>query len=223
MTQFNEFSPPFLDVDSKAAAIVATDMNCPSGPLFPKSLCEHALANTVLPAEPPHLILGGVHKSMHDLEIESYAVRDDMRGKWQTYMQTEQTYARYVSDPDYAAVPAFPILASKVVLLLNYETTWKQFKCGSNGETKQRTSVGKHVIKSAISTLKNHRKLNQHLYTNIPGSQIRLPDDIQIQEIEQATAHNEPDHHRKSQTLKVTGFHKTLILMKILRQSPMSV
>ncbi|KAF8492100.1 hypothetical protein JB92DRAFT_2835485 [Gautieria morchelliformis] len=159
----------------------------------------------VLPAEPPHLILGGVHKSMCDLEIESYAVQDDMRGKQQTDTQTEQTYARYVhayekwwendqwlhmqQDPDYAAIPA-----------LHFQS-WQ----GSNGKTKEGTNVGKQVIKSVISTLENHRKLNQHLYTNIPGSQIRLRDEIRIREIEQATTHNEPDRHRKSQTLKAAG------------------
>ena len=70
---------------------------------------------------------------------------------------------------------------------------------------KEGTNVGKEVIKSTISALENHRKMNQHLHVNMPGSQTKLRDDVRVREIEQAAMHHEPDRHKKSQTLKAAG------------------
>lgn len=78
-------------------------------------------------------------KSMNDIEMESYDIRDGVRTKRQADTQTQQTYSRYVAayqkwwetdqwlrvqrDPTYTAISPFPILASKVVLFLNFETS----------------------------------------------------------------------------------------------------
>lgn len=67
------------------------------------------------------------------------------------------------------------------------------------------TNVGKEVIKSTINALERHRKVNQHIYVNITGSQTKLRDDIRIQELERAAVHHEPDRVQKSQTLKAAG------------------
>lgn len=147
--------PLFLDFDSKARALEKiqqpSTMQTPSGPLFPESVNSSPLQTSSLarlthrdectaPHTPPiDPALFGVEKSIYDMEMESYKIRDEALTKRQSDTQTKKTYNRYVEayqkwwdldqfarhhqNPDYATIPAFPILPGKVVLFLKHETT----------------------------------------------------------------------------------------------------
>jgi hypothetical protein len=138
-------SPAFFDLESKTAALklinTSVTMQAPSDSLFPfpSPPPSHPLYSQSQTDETPSLGLNGMAKSMNDIEMESYDIRDGVRTKRQADTQTQQTYSRYVAayqkwwetdqwlrvqrDPTYTAISPFPILASKVVLFLNFETS----------------------------------------------------------------------------------------------------
>ncbi|KAF8525270.1 hypothetical protein BU17DRAFT_62960 [Hysterangium stoloniferum] len=192
--------------------------------IIPSLLPHGPMFRTTSPTASPAPItsdLGGFEKSLQDVEMQSFNVCDKIRNKRQADTQMEGTYKGYQNayekwwnqgqwmrkqeNPSYEPIPAFPIIASKVVLFLKYEMDRPQYERGGGGKIKPGTNVGKSVIKGAISALESYRKRHQHLYPHIVGSQVKLRDDIRIREIEQAAAHNEPNRHEKSQTLKASG------------------
>ncbi|KII91422.1 hypothetical protein PLICRDRAFT_173275 [Plicaturopsis crispa FD-325 SS-3] len=159
--------------------------------------------------------------SIERLEAQSQDLRIQLMEQEQGNKQTSDTYARHVIayetwwDADQAsavasglskiAIPAFPIIVSKVAMFLKYETTREKKKRGAVGESVAGSSVGKEHIKQIISALEHKRLHHQHLYRDIPDAQISLRGDVRIRVFESAAKKNEGERIRKSQALKAAG------------------
>ncbi|KIJ42159.1 hypothetical protein M422DRAFT_254852 [Sphaerobolus stellatus SS14] len=118
--------------------------------------------------------------SEKQMEIDTYQVKDRMKARCQEGNKTQSIYDRYVKaykkwwdrdqflrknqNPNHEVIPAFPILAYKVTLFLDHEMSHPQYKWGSSDEFKEGTTVGKGVIKLAVSALESHRRANKHQY-----------------------------------------------------------
>ncbi|KAJ7858249.1 hypothetical protein B0H14DRAFT_2224631, partial [Mycena olivaceomarginata] len=104
-------------------------------------------------------------------------------------------------NPRLVALPAMPIIAAKVVMFLQYETTREKKKRGSN-ETIAGSSVGKSQISQVISALESYRLNSQHLHKDCPDTQIPLQSDARIRQFESAAKHDEPKRAEKAQITK---------------------
>ncbi|KAJ7839747.1 hypothetical protein B0H13DRAFT_1562455, partial [Mycena leptocephala] len=65
--------------------------------------------------------------------------------------------AKVLQNNKLVALPAMPIIASKVAMFLQYETTREKKKRGGTNETIAGSSVGKSQISQVISALESHR------------------------------------------------------------------
>ncbi|KAH7904163.1 hypothetical protein BJ138DRAFT_964470, partial [Hygrophoropsis aurantiaca] len=137
--------------------------------------------------------------------------RDDKQTK-ASYERHVNSYQRWwdgnqsrlmAENPSRTTIPAFPIVAAKVVMFLDYETTRE--KKGSKKEVIAGSSVGKSQVAQVISALESHRRFNQHLSKLVPDSQIPLCQDIRIRAFESAAKHNEPKRIDSAQSLKAAG------------------
>ncbi|KAJ7787092.1 hypothetical protein B0H14DRAFT_2629763 [Mycena olivaceomarginata] len=102
--------------------------------------------------------------------------------------------AKVIRDPTLAALPALPIIAAKVAMFLQYEST--------RGEG---SSIGKSQISQVISALEDYCRNSQHLYKDCLEAQIPLRNDQRIRQFESAAAHDEPNRAEKAQVTKGGG------------------
>ncbi|KAJ7775217.1 hypothetical protein B0H14DRAFT_3588328 [Mycena olivaceomarginata] len=153
---------------------------------------------------------GRVNRSLQLLESQAHAVRLEIRAREQESKATPKTYGRHVNsyqswwdlseaakvirDPTLAALPALPIIAAKVAMFLQYEST--------QGEG---SSIGKSQISQVISALEDYRRNSQHLYKDCLEAQIPLRNDQCIRQFESAAAHDEPNRAEKAQVTKAAG------------------
>ncbi|KAJ6629729.1 hypothetical protein B0H10DRAFT_2208694 [Mycena sp. CBHHK59/15] len=159
-------------------------------------------------------------RSLAKLEAESQALRQAIAAEEQADKETKDTYARHVTNyqvwwdasqqekvrgnASLVAIPAFPIIASKVALFLQYETTRPQKRKRDDGSASTGT-VGVSHVKQVISALEHWRSNNQHLYPDVREAQIGLRFDCRIKTFETAAAHKEPQRIKMSHTLKAKG------------------
>ncbi|KAF8515912.1 hypothetical protein JB92DRAFT_3114490 [Gautieria morchelliformis] len=163
--------------------------------------------------------LTGLAKSMHEMDRQSYTIRDTIQATLTADTTTNANYARYTRDykfwwaqkeqrlcdlhPARVPIPAVPITPAKVVMFLNHELASR--KQGASGEFIPGTSVGRSVIQGAITALERERCRDAHLYRNVPEAAIPLRNDDRIRRVEASVKHREPERAAKSQTLKAAG------------------
>ncbi|KAJ7761274.1 hypothetical protein DFH07DRAFT_771599 [Mycena maculata] len=134
-------------------------------------------------------------------------IRSKKQAKEQADKATPKTYSRHYNcyetwwntfeaakilrNRQLVALPAMPIIAAKVVMFLQYETTREKKKRGST-ETIAGSSVGKSQVSQVISALEQFRHDSQHLYKDCPEAQIPLRHDQRIRQFESASKKDEP-------------------------------
>jgi hypothetical protein len=179
-----------------------------------------------------------MERSMAAMEAHSQAIRQQVAADEQADKETANTYARQVSnyqvwwdlyqagrlrdDPSLASIPAFPVIAAKVAIYLEHETTRPHvraaliflFILGSDILIQKRkradgsdstATLGVSHVKQVVSALEHWRFNNQHLYRDVPEAQIGLRLDPRIKTFESAAAHKEPQRVKMAHTLKATG------------------
>ncbi|KAF8576231.1 hypothetical protein K439DRAFT_1397563, partial [Ramaria rubella] len=233
--------PLFSDLDSKASVLYSMDSNSTilASSLFPATPSCHTPAQnldenttTVSTTHPvyadssvsimsPGDAIAGIEKSLHEMNMLSYRVRDQIQATLVSDTTTDANYARYVRDyefwwakneahlckdnPARTPIPPFPITAGKVILFLDYELKRPKRKRGNNDESMEGTTVGSSVIRGAVSALERMRCRDAHLYPKDPEARIPLRSDDRIKRAEAAVKHHEPERVAKAQILKAVG------------------
>ncbi|KAJ7745543.1 hypothetical protein DFH07DRAFT_977314 [Mycena maculata] len=180
------------------------------------SVASASTASDTTPTTPPT----AMQRSLQAMEEHSQVIRQKLTAEEQDDKETADTYARQVTnyqvywntyqaalvrdDPMLVPIPAFPIIATKVTIYLEHETTRPQKRKRSDGSDSTAT-IGVHSVKQIVSALENSRLNNQHLYPNIPEAQMALRLDLRIKRFESAAAHKEPQRVKMAHTLKATG------------------
>ncbi|KAF8583497.1 hypothetical protein K439DRAFT_1617415 [Ramaria rubella] len=165
--------------------------------------------------------IAGIEKSLHEMNMLSYRVRDQIQATLVSDTTTDANYARYVRDyefwwaknkahlcndnPARTPIPPFPVTAGKVILFLDYELKRPKRKRGNNDESMEGTTVGSSVIRGAVSALERMRCRDAHLYPKDPEARIPLRSDDRIKRAEAAVKHHEPERVAKAQILKAVG------------------
>ncbi|KAF8575521.1 hypothetical protein K439DRAFT_1623538 [Ramaria rubella] len=124
---------------------------------------------TMLPAQAesssdlcPAAAIVGLEKLLHDMNMLSYRVHDQIQATLVSETTTDANYARYICDyeywwtnneaqlcndsPSHIPIPPFPVTAGKVVLFLDYELKRPKRKHGNSNESMEGTTVGSLVI-----------------------------------------------------------------------------
>ncbi|KAJ7836470.1 hypothetical protein B0H14DRAFT_3704951 [Mycena olivaceomarginata] len=155
---------------------------------------------------------GRVNRSPQLLESQAHTVRLEIRAREQESKATPKDIRAacqfvpivVIRDPTLAALPALPIIAAKVAMFLQYESTWEKKQRGTT-ETIAGSSIGKSQISQVISALEDYRRNSQHLYKDCLEAQIPLRNDQRIRQFESAAAHDEPNRAEKAQVTKAAG------------------
>ncbi|KAJ6579372.1 hypothetical protein B0H10DRAFT_1962910 [Mycena sp. CBHHK59/15] len=142
----------------------------------------------------------GIQRSLDDLELKSHAVCQVIAVEEQLDKET----GAHTLGMSRITSSAFPIIPSKVMLFLEYETMCAQKRKRDDGSSSMGT-VGVLGVKQVISALEHWCLNNQHKYPDAPAAQIGLCFDLRIKTFESAAAHKEPLHIKMAHTLKAKG------------------